>query len=399
MKLAWPSYRLNRWSRRLVQRISFALAACLLSISFTLPALSMAPVALAPQPSLEGVSETGTLVAQAERTILNFSTPNYAVRVFTPAGTVTPVMNVYKRSAPTRLELDRQAASFRGAITSDGFLTYESFGSRDRRNVIFRASHNRGTSQARFEIIDQANSQVVLTEFASGISAPNMPEAPITGALERNTLLGFETQNYAVRIFRDPLDNLRKMNVFYKPTSQTLVNGQVATPDLQAISPYECWINYYGGRQFNNISARYYARVNAGGQALLEVIDANGIVLLSEPRTSAIPLTTNVPTEDRPQCFGGQGVPSGSVLAPFVAAVFGNQSDLDRVRQVLVPASGSRAVGGLTCVVNPRFENARQGQFINAAECNDRNDAGAVVNFLMARGFNSRLVYRNFRYR
>ncbi|NJL46940.1 MAG: hypothetical protein HC929_04850 [Leptolyngbyaceae cyanobacterium SM2_5_2] len=403
MKLAWPNRRLSRWSRRLVQRISFALAACFLAISFNLPVSGMAPVTNpASVPSLEG-PEAGVLVAQdplpVGRDILNFTTPNYAARVYLPVGSFNPVMNVFRRSAPSRLELNSQPATFRGALTQDGFLTYESFGSRDGRNVIFRMAHNRGTSQARLEILDQATNQVLLSETASGVSAPNMPEAPITGALDRNTLLGFETQNYAVRVFRDPADNIRKMNIFFKPTSQTLVNGQPATPDLQSQPPYECWINYFGGQQFNGVAARYFVRVNAGGQALLDIIGSNGAVLASEPRVNTIPLTTNVPSEDRPGCFTGAGVSSGSALAPFVAAVFGGQRELDETRRVLSPASGQRPSIGLTCVINPRFESAPQGQFINAAECNDRNDAGAVVNFLRARGLNSRLVFRNFRYR
>jgi len=401
MKLAWPNCRLSRWSRRLVQRISFALVACLLTISFTLPASGVAPMPKpALVPNLGNAADADSLVAQlpVARDILNFTTPNYAARVFLPVGSNSPVMNVFRRTAPSRLELNSQPATFRGALSQDGFLTYESFGSRDGRNVIFRMAHNRGTSQARLEILDQGTNQILLSESASGVFAPNMPEAPITGALDRNTLLGFETQNYAVRVFRDPLDNIRKMNIFFKPTSQTLVNGQPATPDLQSPAPYECWINYFGGQQFNGVAARYYVRVNAGGQAILDIISSTGAVLASEPRTSAVPLTTNVPPEDRPQCFGGEGISSGSALAPFVAAVFGGQRELEETRRVLTSTSGGRP-GSLTCVINPRFESAPQGQFINAAECNDRNDAGAVVNFLRARGLNSRLVFRNFRYR
>ncbi len=401
MKLAWPNHRLSRWSRRLLRRISFALAACLLAISFTLPASGMVPSATpALQSSPGNRGEADALVAQlpVARDILNFTTPNYAARVFLPVGSTNPVMNVFRRTAPSRLELNSQPATFRGALSQDGFLTYESFGSRDGRNVIFRMAHNRGTNQARLEILDQATNQVLLSESAGGVFAPNMPEAPITGALDRNTLLGFETQNYAVRVFRDPADNIRKMNIFFKPTSQTLVNGQPATPDLQSPAPYECWINYFGGQQFNGVAARYFVRVNAGGQALLDIISSAGAVLASEPRVNTIPLTTNVPSEDRPQCFTGGGVSSGNTLSPFVAAVFGGQRELEETQRVLGANTGLRP-GALTCVINPRFESAPQGQFINAAECNDRNDAGAVVNFLRARGLNSRLVFRNFRYR
>ncbi|QQE67096.1 hypothetical protein GFS31_38030 [Leptolyngbya sp. BL0902] len=402
MKLAWPSHRLHRWSRRLISFLSFALAACFLSISLAVPV-----GAVAPSPTTEiGPAWTSslpeeTLLAQVnntQRNVLVFNTPTYAVRVFIPAGSTVARMNVFRRTAPTELELNAQPASFRGAITSDGFLTYESFGSRFGRNVIFRASHNRGSRQARLEILDEANEQVIFTEFASGIDAPQMPEAPITGALERNTLLGFETANYAVRVFRDPADNLRKMNIYFKQTSTTLVNGQVATPETSGNIPgYECWISYFGGTQFNGVSARYHARVNAGGQAVLEIIGTNGALLLSEARINTIPLTVNVPIEDRPACFVGGGIP-GAALAPFVAAVFGEQRELDAINALLDRdvATPRRLT---TCTVSPRFENARQGQFINAAECTDRSQAEAMVSYLRSAGFNSRLVYRNFRYR
>ncbi|MEY3298154.1 MAG: hypothetical protein RLZZ597_1414 [Cyanobacteriota bacterium] len=396
MKLAWPNHRLHRWSRRLISLVSLALAACFLVISLAVPASALAPSA---------APTTGTapemLLAQGsnvQRDVLVFNTPTYAVRVFVPAGTTVARMNVFRRTTPTELELNAQPANFRGAMTSDGFLTYESFGSRFGRNVIFRASHNRGSRQARLEILDESNERVIFTEFASGVDAPQMPEAPITGALERNTLLGFETPNYAVRVFRDPADNLRKLNVYFKQTATTLVNGQVATPDTSGTIPgYECWISYYGGTQFNGVSARYHARVSAGGRAVLEIIGSNGSLLLSEPRINTIPLTVNIPPEDRPSCFEGGGVSSGS-LAPFVAAAFGDQRDLDAIL-ALVARDTSTPRRLDTCNVSPRFESAPQGQFINAAECTNRSQAEAMVSFLRSAGFNSRLIYRNFRYR
>jgi hypothetical protein len=340
------------------------------------------------------------LLAQVnfQRDVLVFNTPTYAVRVFIPANQTAARMNVFRRTSPTELELNNQPATFLGAISSDGFLTFESLGSRYGRNVRFRASHNRGTKQARLEILDASNSQVIFTEFAGNVDAPQMPEAPVTGALERNTLLGFETQNYAVRVFRDPADNLRKLNVYFKPTATTVVNGQVATAETSGTIPgYECWISYFGGTQFNGTAARYHARVNAGGRAVLEVIGTNGALLLSESRINTIPLTVNIPVEDRPACFEGGGVSSGS-LAPFVAAAFGDQRELDAIR-ALVSRDSSTPRRLETCQVSPRFESARQGQFINAAECTDRSQAEAMVSYLRSQGFNARLVFRNFMYR
>lgn len=401
MKLAWPSHRLHRWSRRLISLVSFALAACFLAISLAVPVGAVSPSSSTETGTVWTSSFSGdALLAQAnvQRDVLVFTTPTYAVRVFIPANQTAARMNVFRRTSPTELELNAQPATFLGAVSSDGFLTFESLGSRYGRNVRFRASHNRGTRQARLEIVDASNSQIIFTEFAGGIDAPQMPEAPVTGALERNTLLGFETQNYAVRVFRDPADNLRKMNVYFKPTATTVVNGQVATAETSGTIPgYECWISYFGGTQFNGTAARYHARVNAGGRAVLEVIGTNGSLLLSEPRTNTVPLTVNIPTEDRPSCFEGGGVSSGS-LAPWVAGVFGDQRDLDSIRELLNRDTATpRRLD--TCTVSPQFENARQGQFINAAQCTDRGQAEAMVSYLRSQRFNARLIYRNFMYR
>ncbi len=401
MKLAWPSHRLHRWSRRLISYLSFALAACFLAISLAVPVGAVSPSSSTEAGTLWTSSFTeDALLAQVnfQRDVLVFNTPTYAVRVFIPANQTAARMNVFRRTSPTELELNNQPATFLGAISSDGFLTFESLGSRYGRNVRFRASHNRGTKQARLEILDASNSQVIFTEFAGNVDAPQMPEAPVTGALERNTLLGFETQNYAVRVFRDPADNLRKLNVYFKPTATTVVNGQVATAETSGTIPgYECWISYFGGTQFNGTAARYHARVNAGGRAVLEVIGTNGALLLSESRINTIPLTVNIPVEDRPACFEGGGVSSGS-LAPFVAAAFGDQRELDAIR-ALVSRDSSTPRRLETCQVSPRFESARQGQFINAAECTDRSQAEAMVSYLRSQGFNARLVFRNFMYR
>lgn len=234
MKLAWPNHRLNRGSRRLIQRVFFAFAACFFTVALTIPAMAVAPTSpVDSEISLPGsvqIQETGTLIAQAESTILNFSTPNYAVRVFTPTNSRTPVMNVFKRTAPTQLELNAQPASFVGALNPDGFESYQSFGSRNLRNVVFIASYNRGTRQARLDIIDQATNQRILSENSVGtVTVSNFP-SPTDPGLDPSTILRFETLNYAVRVFIDPRDNIRKMNVHYKPTRIDLINGQVAEP-------------------------------------------------------------------------------------------------------------------------------------------------------------------------
>jgi hypothetical protein len=309
-------------------------------------------------------------------------------------------MNVYNRDTRQSEQLNAPAV-FRGSLSNDGWVSYDSFGSRAGRNVIYRASANRNAFQARLEIIDASSNSVLLSQNSTSIRDFFVPEGNTGGGqgdILARTLVAFDTQNHSVRVFTD--QGVTKMNVFNKPSGQQVVNGQPATAEVPGTAPFECWVTYFGGQNFGGASARYFIRVAGDGQALLEVIDANGAVLLAEPRVGTSPLITNVPQADRPQCFGDSGSVSSS-LAPFIAAVFGGENELQQVRQVLVPAggSGNRGVGGLTCAIDPRFENARQGRFINAAECSDRNDAGAVVSFLRGRGFNSRLVYRNFRYR
>lgn len=404
MKLAWPHHRPSRWSRRLIRRISFALAACFFAITLTLPAMAVAPsspvrseVAI---PDSVQFHETGTLVAQAESTILNFNTPNYAVRVFTPANSRTPVMNVFRRTAPTLLELNAQPTSFIGALNPDGFETYESFGSRNLRNVIFFANYNRSTRQARLDIVDQATNQRIVSENSVGtVFVSRFPE-PTDPGLDPSTILRFETTNYAVRVFIDPRDNIRKMNVHFRPTRTDLINGQVAELAPESGQPAGCWINFVSNGSFTvgtgaGVTARYVARVNSFGNAMIQVFGPLNETLAIEERAGTAPLVFNVPTQDWPSCF--DGIQGGEATSPWVAAVFGDQNTLDGVTAALRTPATPRS---LTCNINPRFESAPQGRFINAADCRDRNDADAVVSFLRARGFpNARLVYRDFRYR
>jgi hypothetical protein len=397
MKPAWPNIPLSRWSKRLLSTISLFIAAVFLVTGLSVPVHG----AIQPTTSAPIGTEAGAdmLLAQEPNTsgnaILYFTTPVFTVSVF-PRGSQNPLMNVYNRDTRQSEQINAPA-NFRGALANDGWVSYDSFGSRNGGNVIYRASANRNAFQARFEIIDAASNSVLISQNSTGITAFNIPG--VTPGSDDNllarTLVGFETQNYTVRVFTEA--GVTKMNVFNKPSGQQVVNGQPATAEVPGTSPYECWVTYFGGQGFGGASARYFIRVSGDGQALLEAIGANGGVLLTEPRITTAPLVTNIPQADRPACFGDSGQVSGS-LAPFIAAVFGGEGELQQVQQVLTPGGG-RGVGGLTCALNPRFESARQGRFINAAECTGRNDAEAVVSFLRGRGFNSRLVYRNFRYR
>jgi hypothetical protein len=399
MKPVWPNIQHSRLLRRLFRGVSFALA------TFFLTTGLMTPVVGALHPAQQSGDLTApatveTLLAQdpntSDNATLYFNTPTFAVSVH-PRNSQNLQMNVYD-TQNNRSEQLNVPTVFRGSLNNDGWVSYDSLGSRNGRNVIYRASANPNAFQARLEILDASNQQVLLSQNSTSIRAMNVPR-PETGPSApnlANTIVSFETSNYAVRVFND--SGVRKLNVYNKSSRQQVVNGQPASLESPGTPPFECWVNYFGGNQFNGAAARYFVRVSGRNEARLEVIDANGSVLLDEPRTSGSPLVTNIPSSDIPQCFGGSG--SGttpSSLAPFIAAVFGDQNTLQQVQQFLT--SFNRNPGGFTCSVDPRFESARQGQFINAAECDNRNDAAVVVELLRGRGFNSRLVYRNFRYR
>ncbi|MBW4461340.1 MAG: hypothetical protein KME47_14040 [Nodosilinea sp. WJT8-NPBG4] len=407
MKPVWPNVPLSRWSKRLFKSLALFITSVFLVTGLSVPGYGAAqPPALTPNTAAEAGLEV--LMAQEPNTAGNatlyFETATFTISVF-PRNSQTLRMNVYNRETRQSEQLNAPVTRRDGIISSD-WISYDSFGSRAGRSVVYRASGNLRNNQARLEIVEVSTSAVLISQNSTSVRdfflpganpGPNPNPNPGQGDLLNRTLVGFDTQNHSVRVFND--SGVTKMNVYNRVSGQPLVNGLTATAEATEIAPYRCWVNYFGGQSYGGAAARYFVRVSGDGQARLEVIAANGGVLLSEPRINSAPLITNIPQADRPACFGGGGtVPDGAGLAPYVAAVFGGDNELQQVRRVL-PSGSSQGIGGLTCVVNPRLENAPQGQFINAAECNDRNDAGAVVSFLRGRGLNSRLVYRNFRYR
>ncbi|MBD1875161.1 hypothetical protein H6F75_16885 [Nodosilinea sp. FACHB-131] len=405
MKPVWPIVPLSRWSKRLFKSLALFITSVFLVTGLSVPGYSAAqPPALTPNTAAEAGLDI--LMAQEPNTsgnaTLYFETATFTVSVF-PRNSQTLRMNVYNRDTRLSEQLNAPVTRRDGIISSE-WISYDSFGSRAGRNVVYRASGNLSNNQARLEIVDLSTSSILLSQNSTSVrdfflpgANPNPNPNPGQGDLLNRTLVGFDTQNHSVRVFND--SGVTKMNVYNRVSGQALVNGLTATAEATEAAPYRCWVNYFGGQSFGGAAARYFIRVSGDGQARLDVIAPNNGVLLSEPRINSAPLVTNIPQADRPACFGGGStVPDGAGLAPFVVAVFGGDNELQQVRRVL-PSGSSQGVGGLTCVINPRFENAPQGQFINAAECTDRNDAGAVVSFLRGRGLNSRLVYRNFRYR
>lgn len=390
MKPVWPSRRLSSGLRRFVQRCSFALAACFLAITLALPGHSLVS-SPAVNPDTVNPSALEHLFAQAQTNILEFRTPNYSVRVF-QQGTGITLMNVFKRTAPTRLEQNSAPTAITGQVSNT--VTYESFGSRDNRNVIFQAIATRSPQQAELSIVDQQSGGIVLREFATEIIAFNIPAAPPENNLLNQTVLGFETPAHAVRVFTE--GSIRKMNVYNKLSNQQVVNGKVADVENPPLAPYEAWVSYFAGEGFNSVPGRWYARVNGQGEAVLEFIDSNGNVLLSERRISTVPLIVNIPPGDIPP---GVDEPATSAdLSPYIAAVFGDQSTLDQLKRLYDSPEAPRAFGGQT-LQEPYFESARQGRFINAGSYDNRDQAAALVSYLRSQGFNARLIFRDFRYR
>jgi hypothetical protein len=119
-------------------------------------------------------------------------------------------------------------------------------------------------------------------------------------------------------------------------------------------------------------------RINDRGQTSLEIISQTGQRLFQEPGVG--PVTINIPQRD---------IPAGvdridNVTTAYVVAVFGPGNTLSQVQQLYPEAY---------------MDNSGLGSFINAGDFADRNLAMARVLELRGRGFNSRLVYRDVRYR
>jgi hypothetical protein len=379
-----PTHQLRAWRLAAVALIT----ALITTLSLALPGRSY--VAPAVTGGSQALVEIPTLVAQEPNTQQNstlyFTTPNYVVSVYPRTG--TPLrMNVFNRTTG-QLEQNAAPVTFRGQLANTPWVSYDSFGSRNNQNVIFRANANRTTNQASLEIIVQATNALQVQENSTSIAAINVPNVttPPTGqpgpgtgtGVDANTILAFETRTFSTRVFTR--DNVRLMNVFDKLNQQTPVNGQVATLVSPTTEPYQNWVSYFGGASFRDIPGRYFVRVNSAGEAILQFIDSAGRVVIEEQRIG--PLVVNIPANELPPGVEAPAATAG--LNPFVAAVFGNEQTLEQVRAIAPQA---------------QFESARQGRFINAGSFTNRFEAESLVNILRARGFDSRLVFRDVRYR
>lgn len=379
-----PRHRLRNWllSKR-VRPFLLAVAAFTAIVGLAYPTQAYVPaLATSAAPVIDTNAAPARLIQLAQEpntqqnSTLYFNTPTYVVSVF-PRDSTALRMNVYNK-VTGQLEQETAPTTFRGATNNTGWVSYESFGSRNSQNVIFRANANRSTFQASLEIIVQATSAIQVQENSTSITAMNVPAVNPPGPSDANTIASFETRTFATRVFLE--NGIRKMNVFSKLNQQTEVNGQPATLVNPTEAPFQNWVSYFGGQSYRGIPGRFFIRVNGSGEGRLQFIDSTGRAVIEESREG--PLLVNIPPSDLPP---GVDPPAASAsLDPFIAAVFGDEQTLVEVQRVASAA---------------RFESSRLGRFINAGSFANRYEAEALVSLLRSRGFNSRLVYRNFSYR
>ncbi|MBD0335183.1 MAG: hypothetical protein ICV62_06825 [Cyanobacteria bacterium Co-bin13] len=378
-----PRHRFRTWLwTKKLRPFALAAAAVITTVGLALPVRSyVAPAAPSSSPAAFAPVQIAQEPNTQQNSTLYFTTPNYVVSVYPRTG--TPLrMNVYNRTTG-QLEQNAAPVTYRGQLAGNTpRVSYDSFGSRNAQNVIFRANANRTTNQASLEIIVQATNALQVQENSTSIAAINVPDVTTGGGqqpnLDANTIVAFETRTFSTRVYTR--DNTRLLNVYDKLSQQSPVNGQVATLLSPTEAPYQNWVSYYGGASFRDIPGRYFVRANSAGEAILQFIDASGRVVLEEQRIG--PLVVNIPQADLPPGVTPPAATAG--LNPFVAAVFGNEQTLEQVRTIAPQA---------------QFESARQGRFINAGSFTNRFEAESLVNILRARGFDSRLVYRDVNYR
>lgn len=336
------------------------------------------------------------LLAQAEQTILFFENSNFAVRVLLRNG--QPFMNVFRKRDSASL-VNGQAASFvPNSGPNNAFSSYVTFGSYENQPASYYARVD-AVNNTLLEIIG-AQGNVLRQEYGGTNPAPtvSLPAGQRPGAgidpNAQSTRLAFNTIQYTNRVFED--NGVLKMNVYTISPSSPVINGAAASAVTNPSPPYENWVSYVANGTFLGTTARVFMRINSSGETLLEVIDGNGRTLLSQPGTGAV--TVNIPPADRPPGIGEPPAVDAN-LNPFVAAVFGDESTLQELKTLQSSLAGSAGATTAGLLQEPQFESAPQGRFINAGSYTNQNEAASVVNFLRSRGFNARLVYRDFRYR
>jgi hypothetical protein len=341
--------------------------------------MGMGPAIAALNPAVMSASELAPRLEQGVRaeplqlaqitnsSVLYFRTPTYTVHVYrVDNGYRTNVYNnasqiVEHRDAATTLAVD------------EDFTTFSSVGTRNGALASYQILVD-SNDQLTLQILDAAGGLLV-QEFATGDALINLTanQRPAP-ARNQTTILAFETNTYATRVFRRSGDEYF-MNVYNRLSGVSEQNGVQATL-VPAIPPNDRQVSYVSRGTYNGVPARYFTRIDGSGQTVLEVISDRGQTLLLEPGVG--PVTVNIPAGDIPA--GVSTIPNNA----YIAAVFGDFSTLSQVQQLYPGAV---------------IENSALGSFINVGAFTNRDLAMARVFELRGRGFNSRLIYRRVQYR
>jgi len=331
-------------------------------------------------------------VAQFTRNLLIYDTGEFRVRVYQSNGQT--LMNVFDNVQG----ITRLSAAPVSTRTVQGQDAYVSFGTFNGRQVeyasqVFDKPQDPVGGFARFFILDQdrgptGDVSVIRVEDAESIEVFDpLPPGFGSNITQRDTILFFETSGYAVRVFNR--GGQRLMNVFNRRSGFQEVNGKLATL-VNPVAPFENSVSYVSSANLNNQSVRYYARFDYcnDNATFLEIYDTNGTRILREG-SGGVP-ENNIPLTDFPPGLpcgvGPDPTPNTRVNDAYVAAVFGDEDTLRRVKEL----------GYNDAYLDT---SSRQGDFINAGTYSSEEAAMIRVLELRRDGFDSRLVFRDVRFR
>ncbi len=329
--------------------------------------------------------EQSVEVAQTGPTLLLYNTGEFTVRVFEQNGSTR--MNVFDNFQQL-LRVNNQPATLRTVAGQDAYVSFGTFNGRqvEYASQVFDKPQDPAGGFARLFIIEGTDN-VVRIEDAEVVEIFNVPPGVGQGQSQQDTILFFETQTYSVRVFNR--GGQRLMNVFNRISGVQEVNGKLATL-VNSVPPFENSVNYFSSGVLSNQSVRYYARYDyCDNTTFLEIYNTADTRLVREGSVG-VPQNTIPPADFPPgrPCNGGDGgdeLPSTRVNDAYVAAVFGDEDTLREVQRFYPEAFMDTS--------------SRQGDFINAGSFSSEQDATIRVLELQREGFNSRLVFRDVRFR